>query len=249
MKKIILMTVLCGMLLVTGCANDDSSNDSGAAGNDASTTDNKDDGKTQSGDDGKTQSGDETTENYSFTDVSTTEFSFSELNPAFQMDDGYIYIMNADGSRSKTVSNWVLSHDYRNILACGFSAQIKVGSQMNYSGLQLFKKDSYDDYEFDVYSDGKFVVKDPQKTVLTLQADASFVKVGEFNKLQVTTADSGNVLVYVNDHLVLTISSQELAFKLTEANKLAVLYNVKSTATSAEPAEAWVKMENIEQQK
>jgi len=203
----------------------------------------------QGNDDDPNQEDNETTLNYNYEDVSDIEFAFTSSKGVFSMEDGYIHIVSTEGNRSSSVSNWVLSYNYIQLQACGFSAQIKIGPQMNYSGLQLFKKGSYDDYQINVYFDGKFVVKSPSKTVLTLNADASFITPNEFNHFKVVTADSGNVLFYVNGHIVLTIPKAELEFELTNADKIAALYNVKKTASTTEPAEAWIKLEAVEQPK
>lgn len=188
------------------------------------------------------------TKNFITEDVSDVEFGFS-LSTNFEMKDGKIHIFNDDGTDSKYTSNWVLSYNYRHFEACGFTASVKLGENMNYAGVQFFKKDSYDDYRFSVYSDGQFAVRDPEKNVLKLPADSSFIKKGEFNRIKVLTTDSGDVLVYVNGNLVKTFSKNELAFELTNTDKIAVHYNVKPTASKKTPAEAWVKFESMEKVK
>lgn len=196
---------------------------------------------------GNDKPGNETTINFSVEDMSSTEFSFT-LTENFKMDDGYIHIINENGSESKSVRNWVLTRDYHLLQACGFTALIKVGENMNFAGIQLFKKDSYDDYQFEVHSDGIFAVRDPKKTILKLAADSSFIEIGKFNRISVETYDSGNVQVFVNGHIVLTIPQNDLAFNLTDADKIAVMHNVKSTAAKSSPAEAWIKMESFEKE-
>lgn len=190
----------------------------------------------------------ESTKNFTTEDVSAIEFPFS-LSTNFEMDDGNIHIFNDDGTDSKYVSNWVLSYEYKLYVACGFTASVKVGDNMNFAGVQLFKKGSYDDYRFSVYSDGQFTIRDPKKTVLKLSPDSSFVDTDKFNRIKVETVDSGDVLVYVNGHLVKTIKKEDLAFELTNTDKIAVQYNVKSTASKKNPAEAWIKFESMEKVK
>lgn len=191
---------------------------------------------------GKDSAGQETTENFTSQDLSKTEFSFS-LAENFEMDDGYIHITSDKDNKSTTVRNWVLSYDYKQLEGCGFSALVKVGKNMNFAGIELFKKNSYDDYRFEVFGDGKFEVRDPKKSILKLPADSSYIETGKFNRIKAETTDSGNVLVFVNGHLVLTIPKEDLAFDLTNTDKVAVMYNVIK-----HPAEAWIKMEELEKE-
>lgn len=185
----------------------------------------------------------ETTKKFTTQDISETEFSFS-ISENFEMDDGYIHITSDKDDKTTSVRNWVLSHDYQHLEGSGFSALVKIGKNMNFAGLELFKKNSYDDYRFEVFSDGKFEIRDPKKTILKLSADSSFIETDKFNRIKVETTDAGNVIVYVNGHLVKTILKKDLAFDLTNTDKVAVMYNIKS-----HPAEAWIKMEKLEQKK
>lgn len=207
---------------------------------------------TACGDDSSsTSAGDTNTEesskNFFDQDVSEFEFSFS-ISENFKMDDGAIHITNADGSDSKSTLNWVLSKDYRHLVACGFVASIKIGENMNYTGIQLFKKDSYDNYQFDIFADGHFTIRAPEKKILELAKDSSHVKTGEYNEVAVKTTDAGDVKVSVNGTHVKTIAKNDMEFALTETDKIAVDYNVKSTASEKTPAEAWVKMKSIEKE-
>lgn len=228
MKKTFFSSLFLATLFIAGCSDDSASNGISVQGSDNPQN--------------------ETSENFITEDMSDAEYSFS-LTENFKMDDGYIHIVNESGSESKSVRNWVLSRDYTHLQACGFVSLVKIGENMNFAGLQLFKKDSYDDYQFEVHSDGIFAVRDPKKAILKLSADSSFIEKGKFNRISVQTYDSGNVYVSVNGHLVLTIPKSELAFDLTGTDKIAVMHNVKSTATKAAPAEAWIKTESFEKEK
>lgn len=203
---------------------------------------------TACGDDGSSASNEGTSKNFVTEDVSETEFSFS-ISENFKMDDGAIHITNANGDKSKSTLNWVLSHDYTHIVACGFVASIKIGENMNYTGIQLFKKDSYDNYQFDVFADGRFTIRAPEQKILELAKDSSHVKTGEYNEIAVKTTDAGNVKVSVNGTPVKTIAKSEMEFALTETDKIAVDYNVKSTASEKTPAEAWVKMKSVQRER
>jgi len=187
----------------------------------------------------------EPTQNFVNTDMAGTNFAF-DSSPNFKMESGHILITNDDGSSSKSVKNWVLSENYTRFVATGFVANIKVGDNMNFAGVQLFKKDSYDDYRFDVYSDGKFTIRDPKGTILKLPADSSFIKKGGSNRVTVQSTDMGNVQVFVNSNLVKTIEKKDLAFKLTDCDKIAVDYNVASTASKDSPAQAWIHFESMQ---
>lgn len=52
----------------------------------------------------------------------------------------------------------------------------------------------------------------------------------------------------MNSSHVKTIAKNDMEFALTETDKIAVDYNVKSTASEKTPAEAWVKMKSIEKE-
>lgn len=185
----------------------------------------------------------ETTENFTKEDVSKTEFGFT-LAENFEMDDGYIHITSDKDNKPTSVPNWVLSYNYEHLEGCGFTALVKVGKNMNFAGIQLFKTGSYDDFRFEVFGDGKFEVRDPKKSILKLSADSSYIETGKFNRIKVETTDKGNVQVFVNAHHVLTIDKKDLAFELTNTDKVAVMYNVIK-----HPAEAWIKMEELEIEK
>ncbi|MDO4947919.1 MULTISPECIES: hypothetical protein [unclassified Fibrobacter] len=187
----------------------------------------------------------EPTNNFVSEDVSSVDFAF-DSSPNFEMESGVIHVTSGDGKANKSIRNWILSANYTRFVACGFVVQIKIGDNMNYAGIQLFKKNSYDDYRFDVHADGKFTINDPGKNILKLSADSSFIKIGEFNQVKVQTTDSGNLQAFVNGHLVKTIDKNDLAFDLTNTDKIAVDYNVLSTATEKTPAEAWVKFESMQ---
>ena len=219
MNKLIL--TFTAALLLAACGDDSSSTSAGDA------------------------NAEETTKNFFNQDVSEFEFSFS-ISENFKMDDGAIHITNADGNKSKSTLNWVLSKDYTHLVACGFVASIKIGENMNYTGIQLFKKDSYDNYQFDIFADGRFAIRAPEKKILELTKDSSHVKTGEYNEVAVKTTDAGDVKVSVNGTHVKTIAKNDMEFALTETDKIAVDYNVKSTASEKTPAEAWVKMKSIE---
>ena len=206
-----------------------------------------DSSSTSAGDTNSTNT-EESSNNFVDQDVSEFEFSFS-ISENFKMDDGAIHITNADGNKSKSTLNWVLSKDYTHLVACGFVASIKIGENMNYTGIQLFKKDSYDNYQFDIFADGRFAIRAPEKKILELAKDSSHVKTGEYNEVAVKTTDAGDVKVSVNGTLVKTIAKNDMEFTLTETDKIAVDYNVKSTASEKTPAEAWVKMKSIEKEK
>lgn len=228
MNKILPVMILSAFLF--GCSDDSSSTSS-------------DDNAKEISAQGNDYSSGETTDNFTKEDISKTEFGFT-LAENFEMEDGYIHLMSDKDGKSTSVRNWVLSHNYEHLEGCGFTALVKVGKNMNFAGIQLFKRNSYDDYRFEVFGDGKFEVRDPKKSVLKLSADSSYIETDKFNRIKVETTDKGNVQVFVNAHHVLTIDQKDLAFDLTNTDKVAVMYNIIK-----HPAEAWIKMEELEIEK
>lgn len=190
----------------------------------------------------------ETTENFNEIDTSKYSFTFPTRND-LTMETGFIKITQKDGKKSNSVSNWVLSQNFIRLEATGFEAAIKLNSSMNFAGLQLFKTGSYDCFQFQIQSDGKFIVKDSSKTVVNLTTEESYINPASFNKIQVKTMDSGNVEIFVNGVKVAKLESDKMSFSLSNSDKIAVCYNAKSTATASTPAEAWIKLLSLQVKK
>lgn len=192
----------------------------------------------------------EPADNYKQDDVSEIKFA-DRPDGTIYTEKGIYHIKDTDGSGSNRNINWVLNSNYTQYNACGFSICIKINENMNYAGVQLFKKNSYDNYQFDVCSDGSFVIREnvSKSKKYQISANESHIDLNKFNRITVRNVDSGDVQIFVNGYLVKQFVKEELKFDLSSEDKIAVEYNVLKSASERIPARAWYKIEQLQRKK
>ncbi len=142
--------------------------------------------------------------------------------------------------------------DGKSMYGCGFEGKIKFNDQVKFAGFQIFKKSSpkYDRFDFLIKEDSSFEMKsrinEVSKTIFTLSSNESHLDAANFNTIKVRTTDFGNVEIYINGYLVKKLLKPEMAFSLTESDKLTFCYNTKSTASSSKKAEIWAKVLSVQ---
>lgn len=192
--------------------------------------------------------------NFNHYDYKKTDTSGYVINPSgnstFSSDNGY---MKASTS-STSVSNWGLSRqengvNYALSNVYGFEQLVKCDEKIGWAGALWYNIKGYNSYTFEIHGDGTFRVQyhnNDEGTwtkIIDLSAEASHVKINEFNTLALSPTKNSDFEVYINGNKVGTINRESL--EITPGS----IYYAASAKKKGTQGNAWLKFNSYSQLK
>ncbi|MCQ2240649.1 hypothetical protein [Treponema sp.] len=154
----------------------------------------------------------------------------------YSIKDDYIEAKVSKGI--EIFRQWMFSNGGKRLNATDFQMDIQLLKNMEYAGVEFFARGSpLNSYRFQIYSTGRFLIQknepyqsikaweDKWSPVLDLKPADSKVALSSFNRLELHTAENGDVQVSMNGKTILTIEKKDFIFKMP--GELGMIFSTK----------------------